>query len=343
MMISDALKGARVLVTGGTGSLGTKLTERLLKHDIASLKIFSRDEAKQYFMSKKYEAEERLQFQIGDIRNLTDVVGALQGIDVVFNTAALKQVPSCETAPFQAIQTNCLGAENIVSAISTFRMPVRTVVGISTDKACKPTTVMGMTKALQERIFLHGNLRCQAQDTKFVCARYGNILASRGSLIPLFHHLIADNKPLTVTSTSMTRFLMNLDQAVDLIFSAMAVGQPGETYIPRVGSGKIIDIAEIFSEISGAPVKITGIRPGEKLHEILVSEEEMFRTHKSGDVFVIKSELVPSVHSPEFLSENRYNGAEYSSMSDVATKGEVLARLQKEDLLPGQFDFQKYK
>jgi FlaA1/EpsC-like NDP-sugar epimerase len=339
MSIHSALEGANILVTGGTGSLGTKLTERLLQFNIASLRVFSRDEAKQYFMGKKYLQEPRLSFQIGDIRNLNDVRASLEGVDIVFNTAALKQVPSCETAPFQAIQTNCVGAENIVTAISNFSLPVKTVVGISTDKACKPVNVMGMTKALQERIFLHGNLRCK--NTKFVCARYGNILASRGSLIPLFHQFLLDKKPLTVTSTDMTRFLLNLDEAVDLILNAMSAGNSGETFIPEVTSGKIIDIAQIFSELSGQPVEITGMRPGEKLHEILISEEEILRTYTRDGVHIISSELIPR---PESIQVYGYKSTqEYSSAGAVISKDQLLQRLDLEKLLPGQFDYQKYR
>lgn len=331
------LEGKRVLITGGTGSLGKVLTSRLLKENLESLRIMSRDEAKQYFMGKKLN-DPRVQFQVGDVRNLSDVVQALQGIDIVFNTAALKQVPSCEYGPYQAVQTNITGAENIVNAISMFKLPVDTVVGISTDKACKPVNVMGMTKALQERIFIHGNLRCSG--TRFVCARYGNILASRGSLIPLFHQFIADKKPLTVTSTEMTRFLLNLDEAVDLILLAMHEAYPGEIYIPRVASGRIVDIAEVFSQDSGLPVEITGIRPGEKLHEILVSEEEAFRTLDGGKTFMIQPQIDGFTKRTGLPA---YDFPEYSSSMFLMNKNEIRARLDKEQLLPGQFDPERFK
>ena len=252
------LKDKRVLVTGGTGSLGTVLTKRLLQEGASKIRIFSRDEAKQYAMLRELK-EPKLEFQLGDIRNSDDVRAALQEIDIVFNTAALKQVPNCEYAPWQAVQTNVMGAENIVKNIAAHSLPVKVVVGILTDKCVKPVNVMGMTKALQERVFIHGNLRCK--ETRFVCARYGNVLASRGSLIPLLHSQIAKGGPMTITSPSMTRFLMNLDEAVNLIFNVVEDALPGEIFIPRIRSARVMEIAEIFSERTGIPIEIIGERP----------------------------------------------------------------------------------
>jgi FlaA1/EpsC-like NDP-sugar epimerase len=331
-----------ILITGGTGSLGNKLVERLLETNINSIKIFSRDEAKQYFLSKKY-LDPRLKFLVGDIRNINDVTFALQDVNIVFNTAALKQVPTCESNPFQAVQTNIHGAENIVNAIAYNKLPVKTVVCISTDKACKPTTLMGMTKAIQERIFIHGNVK--APNTTFVCARYGNILASRGSLIPLYHQFIKDNKPLIVTTEEMTRFLMNLDEAVNLIFRAMYEGYPGETFIPDVCSGKIIDIANIFSKHSGASIEVSGIRPGEKVHEILISEEEKPRTfiNKDFSYFIIKPELEEIIKREETKSLFLYDKEELSSDMKIISIEDLEKRLKLENLLPGQFDPNLYK
>lgn len=333
-------KEDNVLITGGTGSLGSKLVERLMETDVNSIKVFSRDEAKQYYLSKKYN-DPRLKFLIGDVRNPVDVYQALSNVNFVFNTAALKQVPTCEYNPYQAVQTNITGPENIVNCISQHQLPIHTVVCISTDKACKPSTLMGMTKAIQERIFIHGNLK--APSTRFVCARYGNILASRGSLIPLYHQFLTDNLPLSVTSTEMTRFLMNLDEAVNLIFKAAHLAFPGETFIPDVASGKIIDIAEIFSELTGAEIKITGIRPGEKIHEILVSDEEKSRTYvdKINEVFRVAPELEEITTPVKDLE--LYNLPELSSSLKILSKEDLKKRLKLEQLLPGQFDFSKYK
>ena len=226
-----------------------------------------------------------LEFRIGDVRDIHSVAEALRGVDVVFNAAALKQVPSCEYFPFEAVSTNVIGPENIVRAIREQDLPVETVVGISTDKACKPVNVMGMTKALQERIFIKANLDCTK--TRFICVRYGNVLASRGSVIPLFHEQIENGGPVTITTSDMTRFLLSLDQAVDTIFEAVKLGQPGETYIPRVPSAKVIDIADALIGDREIKTEITGIRPGEKIHEVLVSEEEAYRTIERGNYYVI--------------------------------------------------------
>jgi FlaA1/EpsC-like NDP-sugar epimerase len=184
-------------------------------------------------------------------------------------------VPTCEYSPWEAVRTNIEGAENIVRAIREFDFPVETVVGISTDKACKPVNVMGMTKAIQERVYVQGNMR--RSGTRFICVRYGNVLASRGSVIPLFLDQIAAGGPITITTPDMTRFLLTLDDAVDTIFAAVANARPGETYIPRCLSAKITDIAGILAAGRGITTKVTGIRPGEKVHEILISDEESYR------------------------------------------------------------------
>jgi len=240
---------------------------------------------------------------------------------VVFNAAALKQVPTCEYFPFEAVTTNIAGPENIVRAIQELELPVETVIGISTDKACKPVNVMGMTKAIQERVFIQANMRCPS--TRFVCVRYGNVLASRGSVIPLFHDQIRSGGPVTITTTDMTRFLLSLDQAVDTVFAALSEARRGETYIPRVPSALVVDIAG--SLIGDRPIKteVTGIRPGEKVHEILVSEEECHRTVDRGSYYAILPmllELRDGQPVPEVLEH------EYSSADDVMPRA-ALDRL----------------
>jgi UDP-glucose 4-epimerase len=346
------LQGKTVLITGGTGSLGKVLTRRLLTGEIGKPKkliIFSRDEAKQHEMRLEYKHrvaatdeivyrnfEELLEFVIGDVRDFHSVSAAVRRADVVFNAAALKQVPTCEYYPFEAVQTNIAGPENIVRCIREHNLPVETVVGVSTDKACKPVNVMGMTKAIQERVFITANLSCP--DTRFICVRYGNVLASRGSVIPLFHDQIRNGGPVTITTPDMTRFLLSLDQAVDTIFAAVRGANPGETYIPRVPAAKMWDLARALVADRHIEIKITGIRPGEKVHEILISEEESHRTVDRGEFYAIQS-ILPELHTPgiEFARLE----TEYSSGSDVMSYDalcELLAlkRLRVEDADAGE-------
>jgi FlaA1/EpsC-like NDP-sugar epimerase len=337
------LTGKRILVTGGTGSLGKVLVRRLLSGELGkpkSITVFSRDEAKQNTMRLSYQHkesatdeviyrnfEELLQFQIGDVRDFHAISAALGNADVVFNAAALKQVPSCEYFPFEAVQTNIVGPENIVRAIREHKMPVETVIGISTDKACKPVNVMGMTKAIQERLFIHANMDCPR--TRFICVRYGNVLASRGSVIPLFLDQIRNGGTVTITTTDMTRFLLSLNSAADTIFAAFSKAKSGETYIPRVPSARMTDLAEVL--IGKRPIKttITGIRPGEKIHEILVSEEEAHRTVERGDYLAIMP-ILPELRSPG-KAEKTITG-EFSSADNLITRAELAKLLKKNKL-----------
>lgn len=334
------LEGRRVLITGGTGSLGQVLVRRLLAGELGAPEkviVFSRDEAKQHALRQTYlrrrvttdeviyrDAERTLAFRIGDVRDFHSVAGVLRGVDVVFNAAALKQVPACEYAPYEAVLTNVGGAENIVRAIQQGGLPVATVVGCSTDKACKPVNVMGMTKALQERVFIQANLRCP--DTRFVCVRYGNVLASRGSVIPLFHDQIRGGGPVTVTTPEMTRFLLSLDDAVDTVFAAVREGQPGETYIPRVPSANMLDLARALIDGRDIAITETGIRPGEKVDEILVSEEESHRTVARGPYYVIQP-MLPELQRAE--GDERPLSGEYSS-ADSVMDADALAALLRE-------------
>lgn len=342
------LTGKRVVVTGGTGSLGKVLVERLLSGEVgvpAKIIVLSRDEAKQHEMRVHYlqrkaptdeviyrNFQQLLEFRIGDVRDLHSVSGAIKDADVVFNAAALKQVPACEYFPTEAVMTNVLGPENIVRAIREHGLPVETVVGVSTDKACKPINVMGMTKAVQERVFIKANLDCP--DTRFVCVRYGNVLASRGSVIPLFHELIRNGGPVTITTEDMTRFLLSLHQAVDVIFAAVKSAQRGETYIPRVPSAKVVDIAEALINGRDIETVVTGIRPGEKIHEILVSEEEARRTYERDGYYVIQS-ILPELQEPQEGVEplNReYSSADYLLDLDGVHKLLEDNRLRLEDV-----------
>jgi FlaA1/EpsC-like NDP-sugar epimerase len=344
MCLVKPFEGKKILVTGGTGSLGKVLVRRLLSGEMGQPEkviVFSRDEAKQHFMRLDYQHRtaatdeviyrnflQKLVFRIGDVRDFHSLAAALRGADVVFNAAALKQVPTCEYFPFEAVQTNIYGPENIVRAIQELGLPVETVIGISTDKACKPVNAMGMTKALQERVFIHGNIRCP--DTRFLCARYGNVLASRGSVIPLFHDQIRNGGPVTITSADMTRFLLSLDDAVDTIFAAVRTGLPGETFIPRVPSSKIVDIARALIGARPIETRITGVRPGEKVDEILVSDEEAHRTVERGRYYAIQPmlpELLNGTSTAPCLTK------EYSSADNVISYEETVQMLTKHKLM----------
>ena len=336
--------GKRILITGGTGSLGRVLLRRLLAAELGrprKIVIFSRDEAKQHAMRLEYKhklaatdeiiyrnSEEILEFQIGDVRDFHSVAAVLRDVDMVFNAAALKQVPICEYFPFQALLTNIAGPENIVRAIQELRIPIEMVVGISTDKACKPVNVMGMTKAIQERVFIQANLRCP--DTRFVCVRYGNVLASRGSVIPLFHEQIRNGGPVTLTTLEMTRFMLSLDQAVDTIFAVVREGRRGETYIPRVPSAKVVDIAAAL--VGGRPIQtvVTGVRPGEKIHEILISEEERHRTVERDNYYAILP-ILPELRASDEAVHPLED--EYSSAHNVMNRPVLETLLRQHDLM----------
>jgi UDP-glucose 4-epimerase len=269
-------------------------------------------------------AASRLSFHLGDVRDLHAVAAALRHADIAIYAAALKQVPSCEYAPYEAVMTNILGAENVVRAIREFGLPVQTVVGVSTDKAVNPVNVMGMTKALQERIFARANL--DLPNTRFIVVRYGNVLASRGSMIPLFLQQIRAGGPVTVTHPDMTRFLLSLHDAVDVIFHALAEARAGETYVPRLKGARVMDVARVLIGDRPVAVELTGVRPGEKLHEFLVSDEESHRTAKRGRYFVV-SPILPELGDAETGTEHLAEAyCSNADMMDEASLGELLRR-----------------
>lgn len=334
-----------ILVTGGTGSMGKTFVRRVLSGDLGLPKkiiVFSRDEAKQHdmrisYMNKLFSTDEviyrnfmnMLEFRIGDIRNYADVCAAVKNADIVINAAALKQVPACEYFPQQAILTNCLGASNIVRAIEENDYPVETVVGISTDKACKPVNVMGMTKAVQERIFIAANILNPR--TRFVCVRYGNVLASRGSVIPLFHDQIKHGGPVTLTVPDMTRFLISLNQACETVFAALSGAKRGEIYLPNAPSVTVLNIAKALIGKRDIKIKIDGIRPGEKMHEILASEEEINHCVQRGDYYAILPML------PELIDNNskeiNYFKQEFSSADNQLDLEATMKLLKKHKLM----------
>lgn len=319
------LAGKKILVTGGTGSLGKKLIYRILTGELgvpARVTVFSRDEAKQHEMRLEWKhvtqatddvvykgAHDLLHFQVGDVRDFSTLAQAVRRHDIIFNAAALKQVPTCEYFPMEAVRTNILGPSNLVRAIQETDTPPELVVGVSTDKACKPVNVMGMTKSLQERILIQANL--ETKRTKFLCVRYGNVVASRGSVVPLFKEQIRKGGPVTITLAEMTRFLLTLDRAVDTILAAAGHGRAGETYIPVCPSAKIVDVAKLMIGEKKIGMEFTGIRPGEKIHEVLISEEECFRTIKRGNYYAIQPvlpELRPQTATEDVLKKEYSSG-----------------------------------
>lgn len=339
------LKDKTILVTGGTGSMGKKLVYRLLSGEMGTPKkviVLSRDEAKQHdmrmsYLNRRVTTDEVifnnflsvLEFRIGDVRSYDDVCSAVKAADIVINAAALKQVPTCEYFPVQAVLTNCLGGANIVRAIEEQGYPVDTVVAISTDKACKPVNVMGMTKAVQERIFVSANILNPR--TRFVCVRYGNVLASRGSVIPLFHDQIRNGGPVTITSPEMTRFLLSLDDAVDTVFVALKDAKRGETYIPCAPSATVMHIAQALIGSRSITVKTVGIRPGEKMHEILISEEEVHHCVRRGGYYAIQP-MLPELRQGSAAEPNALVG-EYSSGNEVLDLAGTVALLKKHRLM----------
>lgn len=344
------LNGKTVLVTGGTGSFGKVFVRRLLSGEQGTPRkviVLSRDEAKQHdmrleYMHRRVTTDEvifrnfmhTLEFRIGDVRDYATVCSALKGADIVVNAAALKQVPTCEYFPGQAVMTNCLGAMNIVRAIGEHGYDIETVVGVSTDKACKPVNVMGMSKAIQERIFISANVLSGA--TRFICVRYGNVLASRGSVIPLFHEQIRSGGPVTVTSPEMTRFLLSLDEAVDTVFAAIREARKGETFVPDVPSATIMNIARALIGDRDIEIRITGVRPGEKMHEILVSEEECHHVIRRGDYYSILPML------PELRDEKVGRAElskELSSEDAIVDLDSTVDLLHRHSLLIGQDSF----
>jgi len=304
--------------------------------------VLSRDEAKQHEMRMSYlhrrvTTDEVifnnflnvLEFRIGDVRSYDDVCSAVQHANIVINAAALKQVPTCEYFPMQAVMTNCIGAYNIVRAIQELAYPVDTVIGISTDKACKPVNVMGMSKSIQERILVAANI-LNAR-TRFICVRYGNVLASRGSVIPLFHDQIRNGGPVTITVPEMTRFLLSLDDAVDTVFAALGEARRGETYVPNASSATVLNLAKALIGTRDIAMRTVGIRPGEKMHEIMISEEEVHHCVRRGGYYSIRP-MLPELR-PDTTPEPNALGKEFSSADRVLDLAQTAALLKAHKLM----------
>ena len=324
MDVESAIKNKVVLITGGTGSFGDAATERLLTMKPKKIIIFSRDEKKQFDMGNKYN-DDRLRFITGDVRDRDSIIHAMHGVDYVFHAAAMKQVPNCEFFPMEAIKTNCLGAHNVIDA--AILQGVKRVVVLSTDKAVHPINVMGVSKSLMEKIMIAAS-REKRGKTVLCGTRYGNVTYTRGSVIPYFVDLMKKGKPLSVTHKGMTRFMMSLEQSIDLVLYALTNGKDGEVYVRKAPASTIGDVTQALVEIFNykGGIKEVGIRPGEKMHETLLSEEETFRTEDRGDYYKISPEVPGMDYKKYYFSGQRVSGLLPEGYTSANTK-----RLNKDE------------
>lgn len=282
---------AKLLITGGTGSFGNAVLKRFLQTDIGEIRIFSRDEKKQDDMRKRY-SHPKLKFYIGDVRNGQSLVNATRGVDYIFHAAALKQVPSCEFHPMEAVYTNILGTENVLEA--AIRNNVRKVVCLSTDKAVYPINAMGISKAMMEKVMVAKSRDLDASETVICGTRYGNVMASRGSVIPLFIEQIRAGLPMSITDPDMTRFMMTLSDAVDLVLYAFEHGNNGDLFVQKAPAATVKTLAQTLARMLGKPdhsINVIGTRHGEKLYEVLLSREEMANAEDMGDYYRIPPDL----------------------------------------------------
>jgi UDP-N-acetylglucosamine 4,6-dehydratase len=298
-----------VLITGGTGSFGQACLKILLEqHDVRAVRIFSRDELKQSELQARYPREPHLRFLIGDIRDRERFVRATRGVDLIIHAAALKQVPVAEYNPFEAVQTNVIGAENVVAAAIENEVP--NTVLLSTDKAVNPVNLYGATKLCAEKIVTQGNAYAADSPSRFACVRYGNVVGSRGSVVPLFMRQ-AELGELTITDERMTRFWITLPQAVDFVLSRVGMMEGGEVYVPKIPSMRVVDIADAIAPDSAR--RITGIRPGEKLHEVLLTEDEARHALELDDSYLIYPEFPTWRGEPYIGGPPVHDGFRYSS------------------------------
>jgi UDP-N-acetylglucosamine 4,6-dehydratase/5-epimerase len=308
------LSGATILVTGGTGSFGNAFVERVLDtwNDV-TIRIYSRDELKQSEMQARL-ADPRLRFLIGDVRDRARMSRAVQGCDVVVHAAAMKQVPACEYNPFEAVRTNVLGAQHVVDAAIDSRVPH--VVALSTDKAVNPVNLYGATKLCAEKIFVQGNAYAAQSTTRFACVRYGNVVGSRGSVIPVFRKQLEERGRITITDERMTRFWITLPQAVDLVLHALDHMEGGEIFIPKIPSMRVVDLARAMAP--GVEWDVIGIRPGEKLHELLLTSDESRHAIDTGGNYVILPEHPWWTDHMGQRGESLADGFVYSSETNTA-------------------------
>jgi len=320
--------GKTLLITGGTGSFGNAVLNRFLNTEIAQIRIFSRDEKKQDDMRKQLN-NEKVKFYIGDVRDRRSVDFAMHGVDYVFHAAALKQVPSCEFFPMEAVRTNVIGTENVLD--SAVHYGVKKVITLSTDKAVYPINAMGISKAMMEKVMVAKARTVPAERTVICGTRYGNVMASRGSVIPLFVDQIRAGKPLTVTDPNMTRFLMSLEDAVDLVVYAFEIALPGDIFVQKAPASTIADLAQAVKELFNAEneIKIIGTRHGEKLYETLLTREEMVQAEDLGDYYRIPADT-RDLNYDKYFSEGDAKvdyGWEYTSHNTTRLDVEGVKKL----------------
>ena len=306
-----------LMITGGTGSFGQTVLKRFLETDVREIRIFSRDEKKQEEMRIALN-NPKLKFYIGDVRDYDSLLPAMKGVDYVFHAAALKQVPSCEFYPIEAVKTNVLGTENVLNAATASQ--VKRVVVLSTDKAVYPINAMGISKAMAEKLMV-AKARTQLENETVFCAtRYGNVMASRGSVIPLFVNQLKEGKPLTVTDPNMTRFLMSLEESVDLVLYAFAHGKQGDLFVQKAPASTVADLAEAIKQIFGVkvPIRVIGTRHGEKLYESLISREEMAKAEDMGDYYRIPADN-RDLNYAQFFSEGEEKIAQFDDYTSHNT------------------------
>ena len=317
MNYSSVLNNKNILITGGTGSFGHQMILELMQYKPKLIRIFSRDEDKQHNLKQEFLESpilDKIQFVIGDVRDYERIYSVTKDMDIIFHAAALKHVPSVEAHPYEAVKTNIVGAFNVVTA--AVARQVDKVVAVSTDKAVKPVNAMGMTKALQEKLILSDEIT--KDKTTFCCVRYGNVLGSRGSVIPLWDHKIQNNQPLPITHPGMTRFMLTLTQAIQLVFYALKNSKGGEIFVKKSPAANIVDLAKAYAELitknNNYPIEFIGIRSGEKIDEVLISQEEMRHTKDEEGHFVIEKELdfdnrylEKSINLPEYTSSSTKN------------------------------------
>ena len=321
--------GKTLMITGGTGSFGNAVLERFLDTDIGEIRIFSRDEKKQDDMRKKYK-NDKIKFYIGDVRDKDSVANAMPGVDYIFHAAALKQVPSCEFFPMEAVKTNILGTNNVLEAAAA--AGVKKIVCLSTDKAAYPINAMGISKAMMEKVII-AKARTLPQDQTTICVtRYGNVMCSRGSVIPLFIDQIKSGQDITITNPNMTRFLMGLDEAVDLVLFAFAHACPGDLFIRKAPAANIADLAGAVCDLFGPETNIQyiGIRHGEKMSETLMTAEEYSKAEDLGDYYRVPVDARDLNYEKYYESGNTEIHQDYSFTSDNTTQ---LSRKEIKELL----------
>jgi len=338
-------KNKTLLITGGTGSFGNAVLNRFLKTDIGEIRIFSRDEKKQDDMRHEYQAKypefaSKIKFYIGDVRDLQSVKNAMHGVDYIFHAAALKQVPSCEFFPVEAVKTNVLGTENVLTA--AIDAGVKKVICLSTDKAAYPVNAMGTSKAMMEKVVVAKSRTVSPDKTMICCTRYGNVMCSRGSVIPLWIEQIRNNEPITLTEPSMTRFIMSLEEAVDLVLFAFENGTSGDILVQKAPACTIQTQAEATCELFGGDkekIKIIGIRHGEKMYETLLTNEECANAIDMGDFYRVPADKRDLNYDKYFkegdekrnhLSEFNSNNTELLDVSEVKAKMSALKYIQDE-------------